>query len=244
MKGLVIRFIWLIAMEIFSCFSYAGTGFSALTTEGKRLFTVDLDSMQAKLGKEKKFSAELIVTNKNVAGFMHSITATIHRKGDCMYYKLMQLEYLFAEKHSVIVNHKARSIAYVGKDEKGSSIKPAMPELDSVLMLYDSVVCQGEINGTRKYVIYNHNGLISKCEAYFNPSVMFFTKLVYKYNRDILGEEATIEVDYKDIQYAPVFSDNEFSENRFIVKKGKAWVPVPALQGYSITEGKTDFGEY
>ena len=34
------------------------------------------------------------------------------------------------------------------------------------------------------------------------------------------------------------------SEGRFIVRKGKMWVPVLGFRDYTITEGRTDFGEY
>ena len=95
MYGSLIRLVFLAVSIGFNFWGYAAGTSLISPLEGQRLFARDVDSMRLKLGKEKSFSAELVVTNRNVSGFMHSINATIHRKGDFVYYKLLNLEYLF-----------------------------------------------------------------------------------------------------------------------------------------------------
>lgn len=212
--------------------------------DGKRMFLADMDSMRIYTGATGKLNAELVVINKGVENFIPEIKAEIHKDGALVYYKVLHLEYLFAEKNSVIVNHKSRTIAYTTKDGKVEDIFPSIPNMDSLAAIYDSVNYVGAVKGSRKYEVFCSKYYISKIELYYNPATHFVSKLIYHYNQSIIGEDAVVTVEYRNVDLNPSFRQNEFSESRFIMQKGKQFVPAAVLEGYTVSEAKTSMGKY
>lgn len=212
--------------------------------DAKRMFIADMDSMRQYAAATQAMSAELVVVNEGVKNFIPEIKATMHRNGDLTYYKVLHLEYLFGKEKSIIVNHRNKTITYSAKDVKTKDILPTLPSIDSMVTTYDSIVYVGEVNGSRKYYVYNSKYYISKIELYYNPTIHFVSKLIYHYNENVIGEDAVVTVEYRNVNMQPVFNSDEFLESRFITIKGKQYVPAQALAGYIIYEANTNMAKF
>lgn len=210
-----------------------------LAGNDSQMLMQDITLMQKRLGGNSHFSATIDVVNKGEQLALPTIHAVIKRKGDSVYYKVMQFEYLFTDKHTIMVDHKKKMIAYTTPSSKSKTGSlDFLPDLDSIYQGYDSVEYIGLVNGNRKYRVHNGNGVIELAEIYFDPVTQFFSKMVYTYNKEITGNATVLAVEYSNVRYDEVFT-NQFDEDQFIIQKGKVITPAPVLTGYTITEAQT-----
>lgn len=227
-----------VAALLYVSIVFAGSG-------DDEMFANDIKSVSLKLAVEQKFTAEIVILNKSVSGFLPSVNAVIHRSGVNAHISFMKMEYLFTAKRSIVVDHKRKFIAYSTPTVKQQDVmKRLLPAIDSFSHLYDSVVYKGTVDGKRKYCVYKSKGLIMYAEVYFDPVTGFFSKLLYRYNPELTGEEGIIIIEYRNVSFSPAFDSDEFDDKKFISLKNGTVVPARALSGYSISEAQTSFDNY
>lgn len=208
-------------------------------------FLVDMAGMKKRIEEGSSLKAKITVTNKSISGFIPNISAELRREGSKVYYKVMHLEYLFVPGKSYMVDHKSKTISYsIYDNSKVVKFDRLMPNMDSVLSVYDSVVYKGMVFGKRKYCIYSAASIIKYTELYFDPITSFVSKLVYQYNPEHIDEDATLIVEYTDVDFNPMFRKDEFSESRFVSVSGGNRSPVSTYYGYRVERAITDFDKY
>lgn len=204
---------------------------------GKEMFIADVNHMQDLLNNSTGLSMRVSVGNISISGAVPQVSAEVKRKGTEVYYKLMGNEYLFTNKHTVMVDHSKKLIAYSPADPVYRNLVFSMlPSVDSVLRFFDSVSLKGSAKGEHRYMIYNKRSPIKSIEAFYNTEIGFFTKFIYEYDEEYGGDAGKIAVIYSDINFNTKFSDLEFSVSRFVSVKGDQIMGVGALSKYSVTK--------
>ncbi len=231
MKNVFILVFILIQFAGISCFA-----------QGIDEYVSDMEKMKNKL--QSNFSVEIAVTNQSLKGFSPTIKAVIHKNGSDVNYVMMHMEYLFTSKYTIMVDHRKKNISYTKPTIANGTLKQWVPPMDTLLMLNDSVVYKGLINGLKKYCIYNSRNIIKYAEIYFDPKIDFVSKMIYTYNAELIGDDGSVSIEYSKVDFAPVFKSNEFYESRYIKVNGKEIIPASSLVGYSISAANTDVENY
>lgn len=163
--------------------------------------------------------------------------AAIKKNADFYYTETDEIKMLMNDKYMVIANKAEKLIVYSKRDaqkEKKSFYDLASPiTFDSILRGYDSVRYIGIENNIKQYVLYSGNNSIKKYQVFISGNG-FIQKLIYYYDTKKFAANSKVMIEYLDLNNAPIFTEADFNENRFIVIKGKSAKPVAPYQGYEV----------
>ena len=145
--------------------------------------------------------------------------AELKKDGDRFYSSMEGTRMLVNEKYVVMVYDADRQIICTERDRKSKKFTSAGDpslQLDSLLKKNDSVVYKGIVDQAKVYTVYTGKSLIQRTEIHVDEKTGNLRSLVYYYNEKLVPVGGKVRVNYQ-INTAPVFSSNEFSEKRFVI---------------------------
>lgn len=143
------------------------------------------------------------------------------KKNGLMYYSEMEgVRMLMNEKYLVMVYESEHQVVCTKRDKKSdkklnkNSGDPTA-SIDSLLARNDSIVYKGVHDGLKTYIIYTNKSIIRRTEIYLDTKNGYVSQLVYFYNEELMPLANKVRIQYT-VTLNPSFSENEFSEKRFV----------------------------
>lgn len=159
----------------------------------------------------------------------------IKKQGNAFYYQMDGQRMLLNDHCQLTINDDDKTVVYTKSTEPVDwSAQDMLPDVDSLMRQYDSVVFVGQQKALKTYLIYNSKSPIAKTELTINPTKKSIVAITYSYNNKFYAVNNYVKVTYSTWSYAPNFSAATFSENNFITEQKNAIQLTGDLSAYEL----------
>jgi hypothetical protein len=201
-------------------------------------FKEDFSSVQRAYSRLDNFYCEISVKmyEKHTSGkpgeTMHSYIKK--HKGNFSY-SMGDMKMIVNEKCILYINDREKQMVYTIRDTKRELKVPshdAAAIVDSLVKKSDSVVFVTGKGSVKEYIVYSSKGLITKTHLSIDKESSLIKIIEYYYNPDKSPAADKVVIEYQQMNTAPSFSDDDFSEKKYVAYSGKVLKPFPPYTGY------------
>lgn len=200
-------------------------------------FNEDYKKAQASYLNLKKFSCDIQISmfERTSSVSPQQTMRTNIKKEDQRFLYVTGKTIMLMNEHCILnVYQQEKRITYSERSKKQiekSTQENYLGMADSLLKKNDSVTYSGEEDGKKKYTVYAKGSIIKRTDVYIDIQSNLFTKLVYYYDSGKSSFEKVI-ISYDHISISPSFSDEDFSEKKYVIHTGKELKATSAYAGY------------
>ena len=174
-----------------------------------------------------------------------TITGKVMYSGENYYSSSMGQEIVISKKSMLIVDKMEKSITVLpGRDSKtaqGNGTTSASP--DSAWLAATDISLLNSTGATRIVVIKEKNSIYEKTEITINATTYALEKVVYYYNTMETGGKPAFVVTYKNVRFDEKISDTQFSEKKYIQRKGGTISPAASWSNYKIIDLRDQYDQ-
>lgn len=196
-------------------------------------------STQMDQAENLHIKADFKVFNTETREVLLKDKAEIKRKSGAFYKNLGRQEILSTEQSYITTDHQAKMIYYssVANDGEQNVVNTSdfLPSVDSLLNLYLEYTYLGNKEGVKTYVVTPKIQWLKSMELQFDSDDRLH-KILYEYDASVYGVPYSVEVNYTLFDLNAHFNSTDFSEVKFITRRGNLVQPATALTGYRITQ--------
>lgn len=169
---------------------------------------------------------------------MNTMKGKVMYTGDNYYSDAMGQEIIISKKSMLIVNKEQKTITCLpGRDAKKKDEKAtATAAPDSSWLAANEITLVNTTGATRTVVVKEKNSIYEKTEITINAVTLAMEKVVYYYNAIETGSKPSFVVVYKNVKFDEEIPDSQFSEKKYIKRKGGEILPAGAYSKYSIID--------
>lgn len=199
----------------------------------------DLLQMQEKINGINKLHAVAEVKMYMTEKASKPVTvkrSIIKKDGDNYYCSMENAIVLINRKCMLLVYDDDRQIIYTEQKRNEAKAKQQMSAADisELLKKNDSIAYKGISNGIKHYIAYSSKGMMRSADIFINSSTGFLHKVIYHYNPEMVPQVEKVEIDYHTFNTNPEFGKDDFSEQKFVQRKGKELKGSGNYSGYNI----------
>lgn len=169
---------------------------------------------------------------------MNTMKGKVMYSGSNYYSDAMGQEIIISKKSMLIVDKDQKTITCLpGRDGKDKNqTAAASPEPDSAWLAATEITLLNTTGATRTVVVKEKNSLYEKTEITINATTLAMEKVVYYYNAVETGGKPSFVVVYKNVRFDEKIPDAQFSEKKYIQRKGGTISPAAAWSQYQIID--------
>jgi len=191
-------------------------------TYGQELKEV-ISQMQSTYSTIRDLEVEVevkVYSNETSGNPMHTSRMTLKRQDDKVYYSMSEYTYLLTDKYLISVQEGMKQMlvqkVQKPKQVRLDAIKQYIPDVDSVLSLYDKVSLQKDKEGSLHIIGTQVGGLITEVDMEVDSTSYLLKSLRYRYNKEQSGMGYYVVVSYDKFDPHPVFGASDFDVSHFI----------------------------
>jgi outer membrane lipoprotein-sorting protein len=167
----------------------------------------------------------------------NSMKGKVAYDGDNYYSDAMGQEIIITKKSMLIVDKAEKSITVLpGRDTKDAKNTGASMEPDSAWLAATSITLQNSTGPTRTVIVKEKNSIYERTEITINATTCAMEKVAYYYNAIETGGKPAFVVTYTNVHFDEDIPDSQFSEKKYIQRKGNAISPAAAFSQYAIVD--------
>ncbi|MEM7104344.1 MAG: hypothetical protein AAF502_14495 [Bacteroidota bacterium] len=109
-----------------------------------------------------------------------------------------------------------------------------MPEVDSLLQQFESIIFKGITSGLKHYRLTSPNAMIMQMDLFIDPTEFLIRKTVLLYHPRLFPDNQKVEIDYILTDVNPDFPTGYFAETQFVDRQDDELVPSKGYQAYTL----------
>jgi outer membrane lipoprotein-sorting protein len=201
-------------------------------------FQQDYKQMQEAYNKLDKFYCEVkvkIYESDRAVTPNEIISSVIKKQKDDFWYSMGSIKMIVNEKCILYIDEREKQMIYTIRDRKREMKIPSQDVaamIDSLVQKSDSVVYTSGKDNCKGYIIYASKALITKTVLFIDRENALVKTIEYYYNPAKAPASNKIIIEYSKMDTAPVFTDVEFSEKKYVAYAGKVLKPNSPYGGY------------
>lgn len=184
-----------------------------------------------------EFEASYYSTHK-LSSPMTTMKGKVMYTGENYYSDAMGREIIINKKSTLIVDKEQKTITCLpGRDAKKKDEKTTTAAApDSAWLAATEITLLNTSGATRTVVVKEKNSIYEKTEITINAVTLVMEKVVYYYNAIETGSKPSFVVVYRNVKFDENIPDSQFSEKKYIQRKGGEIIPAGAYSKYSIID--------
>ncbi|HXC03313.1 MAG TPA: hypothetical protein VNZ86_01100 [Bacteroidia bacterium] len=217
--------------------------FSSFKTDEGKQGKEDLVKMNMKYGQSKSMSMHIAVKvfeNKSQASDPTVYSGIMKKSKEGYYSSLKGLTTLMNDHCSLLVDDNQKLIVYgtgSAKNMNAFQEKDIAPMLDSMLYKNNKVELKSSGAGSKVYQITTGTGsFYEKMEVRLGVPNYTLDEIIYYYKTTEEAPGSKVVVSYSSVNLDAPLSSSDFSEKKFVEKKGSRFVGIGKYAGYKIID--------
>lgn len=167
----------------------------------------------------------------------NTIKGKVMYTGENYYSDAMGQEIIINRKTMLIVDKTEKSITVLpGRDKGAKQDKATSAAPDSAWLAAFDIKLLNTTGATRTVVVKEKNSIYERTEITINAVTCAMEKVVYYYKAIETGGKPAFVVTYKNIRFDEKIPDVQFSDKKYIQRKGSAISPAAAWSNYRIID--------
>ncbi len=195
------------------------------------------DKYAAATSIQLEFEASYYTTH-SLGTASNTMKGKVAYDGGNYYSDAMGQEIIISKKSMLIVDKTEKSITVLpGRDSKDAGKNTtASTEPDSAWLAATSITLQNTTGDTRTIVVKEKNSLYERTEITINATTFAMEKVAYYYTAIETGGKPAFVVTYKNVRFDENIPDSQFSEKKYIQRKGGTISAAAAFSQYTIID--------
>jgi len=145
---------------------------------------------------------------------------------------------LSTDNAKLLINKENKSIIYSNSENKKNYelYNNLNTNTDSILSTADSIIFIKKTNDYIHYTVYSSKSVIKKTDLFIDVRTFLIKKLIYYYNRKFVAKNNKVIIEYTLLDTNPAFSEDTFSESKYIKSVNKKITAIGLYAGYKVIE--------
>jgi len=206
----------------------------------------DFETLQSLYQNLENFHTKMEVNiydlNKNTAEPYLQKHCEISKMGTALIYHIDEMSMMKNSKELIMIDHQSKYLFWgePSKKVKKQKVKDLMlPNIDSLLTLYETIDYKGIKNGAKVYHLKFKNLTFSRAILAIDEKTGFIKKLSYGYEQGIIKQKIWVETIFESTSAAPDFDKRIFKKSFYLKTEGAACTPLGAYKAYKVSQLKT-----
>lgn len=197
----------------------------------------DLKQIHQVYENVENLRARIVTKEYSGEGEPETESYTVLKQGTSFLYKIENTVTLMNDEYLLSINHDNKEIIctrqYSNDPNEKVEAQKFVPNLDSLVKLYETVRYLGVENGQKSYELEKEGSMISKVRFSIDTKSYLITNMVYHYNEDYVVGGKT-ELSFTTFDTKPVFKSGTFSSSKYIKQEGGSLVLTAAYKDYRL----------
>ncbi len=211
----------------------------------------DFEKINKAYAKHSTISMQVtydLYRNKVDKTVLQSQQGEFKRSGNLYCSRIGTVQTLDTEKYKLILDEEDKNITLLGKDnstpEEANRMDVFSMNFDRLLAMCSKVVFKAENESQNSYVLSFENDEYDEMKLVFNKKTFFLEKMLLFYSqaqnmegeKEDLKEKPRLEITYSNIKLDVRFPENEFSYDKYLIKKDGKLVGKAGYKEYTIND--------